>query len=527
MSTYGIRRSAAKIASLTLLGAFGLWGQSSGYDEPYRPQFHFSPRLNWANDPNGLIYFEGEYHLFFQHDPSGVRGAHMSWGHAVSRDLVHWQELPVAIPEENGVMIFTGSAVVDERNTSGFCAAGRPCLVAIYTGHTPGNASSKALQTQNLAYSNDRGRTWTKFALNPVLDLHMSDFRDPKVFWSRHAQRWTMAVALPTEHKVRFYGSPDLKQWRLLSEFGPAGGVGGQWECPELFELPVDGGAQPARWVLKIGLNPGGLQGGSGEQYFVGDFDGTRFVNANPAALTLWTDYGKDCYCALTFNHLPPGQPQTMIGWMSNWQYAGRLPTSPWRGQMTFPRQLALRTTVDGLRLVQLPVDAIDKLHSALLARVAGSPAEVNARIGNSSAGDARNRELADLTSTFLLGDAREVGWHVLASDDSFTGVGYDRQRQELFIDRTRSGQTGFSPDFPARIVAPLKLTDPQRLQLRLLIDRSSIEVFAEDGRLAMTALVFPNPGSRRMEVYELGGKTARVSVEIWTLASIWGPGRE
>jgi sucrose-6-phosphate hydrolase SacC (GH32 family) len=521
MSTRSLPLFAAKIATLNLICAWGMWGQPSGYGQPYRPQFHFSPRINWTNDPNGLVYFEGEYHLFFQFNPFGDQWGHMSWGHAVSPDLVHWQELPVAIAEENGVMIFTGSTVVDERNTSGFCTSGKPCLVAVYTGHTPGNASNKPLQTQNLAYSNSRGRTWTKFAGNPVLDLHMSDFRDPKVFWSRQAKRWTMLVALPDEHKVRFYGSADLKQWKLLSDFGPQGGTGGQWECPELFELPVDGDSKHTRWVLKIGLNPGGLQGGSGEQYFVGDFDGARFVNANPASLTLWTDYGKDCYCALTFNHLPPGQPQTMLGWMSNWQYAGQLPTSPWRGQMTFPRKLALRNTVDSLHLVQLPVDTMDKLHAALLARVTGSPAEVNARINSSLAMDARNRELSDLTSTFSLGNAREVGWRVLASADSFTAVGYDRQRQELFIDRTHSGQNGFSKDFPARIVAPLKLTDPNRLQLRLLIDRSSIEVFAEDGRLAMTSLVFPKPGGR-MEVYELGGKTARVSVQIWTLTSIW-----
>ena len=312
-------------------------GQPAAYDQAYRPQYHFSPRVNWTNDPNGLVYFEGEYHLFYQYNPFGDVWGHMSWGHAVSRDLLHWQELPVALPEEHGVMIFTGSTVVDARNTSGFCSGGKPCMVAVYTGHTPAAPPRPALQTQNLAYSNDRGRTWTKYSGNPVLNLNLADFRDPDVFWAEQARRWVMAVALPNDHKVLFYGSPDLKTWERMSEFGPAGATGGQWECPTLTEIPVAGSRGETRWVLKMGVNPGGLQGGSGEQYFVGTFDGRRFTNDNPPSTTLWTDYGKDCYCALTFNGLPRGESPIMIGWMSNWQYAAKVPTAPWRGQMTIP----------------------------------------------------------------------------------------------------------------------------------------------------------------------------------------------
>jgi fructan beta-fructosidase len=235
--------------------------RDSRMDQPYRPQYHFSPREHWTNDPNGLVYFEGEYHLFFQYNPFGDEWGHMSWGHAVSPDLLHWKQLPVALPEQDGVMMFTGSTVIDERNTSGFCAGGKPCMVAIYTGHTPEKGSQHALQTQNLAYSNDRGRTWTKFPGNPVLNLHMSDFRDPKVFWSDSSKQWIMAVSLPNDHKVRVYGAADLKHWRTLSEFGPAGATGGQWECPELFELPIEGTPGETRWVMKVGLNPGALQG--------------------------------------------------------------------------------------------------------------------------------------------------------------------------------------------------------------------------------------------------------------------------
>ncbi|MBV8817999.1 MAG: glycoside hydrolase family 32 protein, partial [Acidobacteriaceae bacterium] len=296
------------------------FAQVTAYHEPYRPQFHFSPKANWTNDPNGLVYMNGTYHLFFQHNPFGDKWGHMSWGHATSRDMVHWSEQNVALAEENGVMIFTGSTVVDARNSSGFCTGGKPCLVAIYTGHTMKTNSKPALQTQNLAYSNDGGINWTKFGGNPILDLHMSDFRDPKVFWSDAGKQWIMAVALPDDHKVRMYASPDLKNWQQVSEFGPQGAIGGQWECPELFELPVEGRRGESRWVLKVGLNPGGLQGGSGEQYFIGKFDGNKFVNDNPESLSLWTDYGKDCYCALTFNNLPARQTPLMIGWMSNLQ---------------------------------------------------------------------------------------------------------------------------------------------------------------------------------------------------------------
>jgi fructan beta-fructosidase len=486
-----------RLAAL-LLAASG-FAQIAPYQETFRPQFHFSPARNWTNDPNGLVYFDGEYHLFFQFNPFGDRWGHMSWGHAVSSDLVHWRELPVALAEENGVMIFTGSTVVDQHNSSGFCAGGKACMVAIYTGHTPETKSHPALQTQNIAYSNDRGRTWTKYARNPVLDLHMSDFRDPKVLWSERAKRWVMVVSLPNDHKVRFYGSPDLKHWQPLSDFGPAGAASGQWECPELFELPIESKPGQTRWVLKIGLNPGALQGGSGEQYFVGQFDGTGFVNDNPASLTLWTDYGKDCYCALTFNNLPRTEPPVMLGWMNNWQYAGEVPTHPWRGQMTVPRKLALRETSDGLRLVQNPIDALAQL------RQPWNP----------------ESDIFELQATVKLGSAKEVGWILFAGDAASTVVGYDREKQQLFVERRHSGETNFSKDFPTGTTAPLQLSGDE-LRVNILMDRSSIEVFADDGRIALTNLIFPPPGARRVQFYSKGGETGAVKTERWSLRSIW-----
>jgi sucrose-6-phosphate hydrolase SacC (GH32 family) len=250
------------------------------YTEPYRPRFHFTPERNWMNDPNGMVYYEGEYHLFYQYNPFGDKWGHMSWGHAVSPDLVHWEHLPVALFEEDGVMIFSGSAVVDWKNSSGLGKDGRPPLVAIYTGHY----TQQPLQNQHIAYSTDKGRTWTKYAGNPVLDIGSADFRDPKVFWHEPTARWVMVVAMAVDRTVRFYGSPNLKQWTLLSEFGPAAATAGIWECPDLFELPVEGGGGRTAWVLIVSIGSGSVAGGSGGQYFVGHFDGTRFT-PDPAAM--------------------------------------------------------------------------------------------------------------------------------------------------------------------------------------------------------------------------------------------------
>jgi sucrose-6-phosphate hydrolase SacC (GH32 family) len=492
-----------------IASAIGLLNAQT-YNEPYRPQYHFSPRANWTNDPNGLVYFEGEYHLFFQYNPFGDEWGHMTWGHAVSPDLVHWEELSPAIPEEKGIMIFTGSTVVDARNTSGFCSNGKPCMVAIYTGHTPEKDGKPALQTQNIAHSNDRGRHWTKYEGNPVLDLHMADFRDPKVLWSQETGQWVMLVSLPNDHKVGIYGSKDLKHWSQLNDFGPAGATSGQWECPELFKLPVEG-TKETRWVLKVGLNPGALQGGSGEQYFVGKFDGKQFVNENPASLALWTDYGKDCYCGLTFNNLPQGQKPVMLGWMNNWQYAKDLPTKPWRGQMTFPRSLSLRKTADGLRLIQQPASEISKLYQGASLARAGDLAAINRRLAE---------EGQQLGHTFVLNvdvpldSANEAGVRVFGAV-----IGYDAGAKQLFVDRTHAGLVDFNKDFPVRVNAPLAI-DNKLLRMTLLVDRNSIEVFADRGSVTSTNLIFPAPDAHDIEVYQKDGSTGKVSVSLQKIRS-------
>jgi sucrose-6-phosphate hydrolase SacC (GH32 family) len=485
-----------------LLAAASLHAQPAAYDQPYRPQVHFSPQHNWTNDPNGLVYFNGEYHLFFQYNPFGDQWGHMSWGHAVSTDLLHWKELPVAIPEQAEAqgteMVFTGSVVVDEHNTSGLCTRGKACMVAVYTGH---HTSKPTLQNQNLAYSNDNGRTWTRYTGNPVLDLHMSDFRDPSVFRDEEHNRWVMTVALPREHTVRLYASPDLKQWTQLSDFGPAGAVSGEWECPDLLRVPADRG-RGTMWVLKVGLNPGALQGGSGEQYFLGNFDGARFTASTKPGAQGWTNYGKDDYCAISFNHLPQGQRPILLGWMSNWQYAGKLPTSPWRGQMSLPRRLSYITDDSGLALKQQPITAPLRSEHAAIA----------------SAKEITREAPFELSLTFDPHAKGTTGLRLYTDDQHYTEIAFDNTKKEFYIDRTHSS-VDIAPNFPARTAIGTKLQRPN--DLRLIVDRSSVEAFAQDGTIAMTNLIFPTSSKSRIVFFSNEAKPT-VKGDAWTLKSIW-----
>ena len=494
------------------------------YTERYRPQYHFTPAANWMNDPNGLVYYDGEWHLFYQHNPFGTRHGHIGWGHAVSTDLVHWKHLPVAIPHDSVEGVWSGSAVVDWQNTSGFGQGGKPPLVALYTGF---DESSKR-QAQSLAYSTDRGRTWTRYAQNPVLtlDLGLPDFRDPKVFWHAPSRRWVMVVSLPTEHKVRLYGSPNLKRWSLLSEFGPAGATGGVWECPDLFEVPVDGNPQHTRWVLVVNLNPGGIAGGSATQYFVGRFDGDRFTadepvprTANPGAPGVrWGDYGKDLYATVSWSDVPRADGRRIwIGWMSNWQYAGDIPTSPWRSAMSLPRTVALKTTAHGIRLVQQPVTELEQLRGAPK-RVA--PQTITTGVTPLAAQGIAGKAM-EIAAEFEPGTAREFGLKVRTGNGEETVIGIDPRAGQLIVDRTHSGQVAFHPDFSARETAPLPVENG-RVRLRIFVDWSSVEVFGGDGRVVITDQIFPAPESEGVQLYAIGGTARLVSLEAWPLASAW-----
>jgi fructan beta-fructosidase len=478
-----------------------------GQPEPFRPRFHFTPERNWMNDPNGMVFFEGEWHLFYQYNPFGNTWGHMSWGHAVSRDLVRWEELPLALAEEDGVMIFSGSAVVDWQNTSGFGRDGKPPLVALYTGHREGH------QDQRIAYSNDRGRTWTKAGV--VLDVGKADFRDPKVFWHAPTSRWVMTVALSPEHTVEFYTSPDLRRWTRTGAFGPAGSTGGIWECPDLFPLEIEGGG--TRWVLIVNLNPGAPAGGSGAQYFVGDFDGRRFVAEGDPGTPLWADYGADFYAGVSWSDVPAADGRRVwLGWMSNWTYAQQVPTSPWRSAMTVPRSLALRRTNDGLRLVQRPVRELETLRAGAARTFAGGTvAEANAWL-------AAQRDLPMLLDVELrlggVSSAQPFTFAIGTERDEALSLTVEPAARRLSLDRTRSGAVDFHKEFAAVHAAPLRL-DGDELVLRMLLDAASLELFAQDGETVMTEIFFPAGRERRLTLAARGAGPRVLGLRVQELA--------
>jgi len=494
------------------------------YMEPFRPQYHFTPEKNWMNDPNGMVFYEGEYHLFYQYNPAGDKWGHMSWGHAVSPDMVHWTHLPLALAEADNVMIFSGSALVDWKNSSGFGKDGRPPLVAVYTGFR----TTDRVQFQCIAYSNDKGRTWTKYSGNPVIDINSMDFRDPKVQWHDATRRWIMTVSLSAEHKVRFYGSDNLKAWTLLSEFGPAGATGGVWECPDLFELPLPG-TNDKRWVLVVNMNPGSVAGGSGGQYFIGRFDGTQFVADRDSLIpprpgrsasesAHWFDYGPDYYAAVSWSDVPASDGRRLwLGWMSNWEYGGDVPTSPWRSAMSIPREVGLSRTAEGIRLVQKPVREMESLRDRHFAFKSGDVSEANAWLKERHV----QGDQLELMVEFAPRSSGTEGVKVLKSDTEATVIGVDRQRGRAFVDRTQSGNVTFHQKFSGVYDAPLAVHDG-RVKLHLFVDASSVEVFVNDGERVFTSLVYPSAASRGVEFFGSAASARITSLDVWTLKSIW-----
>ena len=493
--------------------ALGQPSSEATYTEPYRPQYHFSPATNWMNDPNGMVYYDGEYHLFYQHNPFGTRWGHMSWGHAVSRDLVHWEHLPVALPEADSIMIFSGSAVVDWNNSSGFGQNGQPPLVTIYTGHY----TNQSLQNQQIAYSTDRGRTWTKYENNPVLDIDEADFRDPKVFWHEPTEQWVMVVVLSVERKAQFYGSKNLKDWTLLSTFGPAGNADGIWECPDLFELPVENRPGQTRWVLQVDLGREAVAGGSGGQYFVGDFDGTTFTPEHED--DRWIDYGKDFYAAVSWSDVPESDGRRLwLGWMNNWLYAQDIPTDPWRSAQSLPRSLTLRDVDGEHHLVHRPVTELERLR--------GNHHQLDARDIETGTHSLADEGIAgktlELIATFEPGTAEAFGLKVHTGEGEETLVGYDVRDETVFVNRRRSGHVDFHPTFTDRTVAPVEVNQDGHIRLHMFIDWSSVEVFAGDGLVSLTNQVFPSPDSDGIALYAEDGTARLVSLEVWELGSIW-----
>lgn len=473
-----------------------------------RPEYHFTPARNWMNDPNGLVFVDGEYHLFFQYNPVGDRWGHMSWGHARSSDLLHWHELPVAIAEDDRYMIFSGSVVVDSDNSSQFGTGGRAPLVAIYTGD---RRATPEIQNQQLAYSNDRGISWTKYAGNPVLDLGLQAFRDPKVFWYAPTREWLMAAVLSNQHQVTFYASPDLKKWRHVGDFGPAGAVEGAWECPDVFPLAVTNVPGEVRWVLKVDVFKGGE--GSGAQYFVGDFDGQTFT-PEPGGQARPVDYGRDFYAAASWSHIPRNDGRHIwIAWMNNHDYAQDTPTSPWRGMMSVPREVSLRRNGDGYALAQSPVAELASLrmhprHYGNISLQSGPAKSIAKHVGES----------ADIVANLQAGDAAEMGLEVRAGAHDKTVIGYDVKSQQLFVDRSESGRVDFNSRFGSRQTAPVPLHGA--LTLRILLDRASLEVFAVNGERVLSEQIFPAASSLGLRAYAKGGAATLRSLDVWELSS-------
>jgi len=495
------------LLAAALLATAAAYSQDETPTPQWRPVYHFTPAKNWTNDPNGPIWYNGEYLLYNQQNPFENKWGHMSWGHATSKDLIHWTHHPVAIPEiidkakGDTVWIFSGSAVWDKNNTSGFGKGGGP-LVAIFTGHQP----NLRKESQWIAYSNDGGKTFTQYAKNPVIDLNMHDFRDPNVFWHKPSNQWVMSVVLTNEHKVRFYGSHNLKEWEMLSDFGPEGFIESGWECPSLIELPVEGGGK--KWVLMN--SAAGRARGTFMQYWIGSFDGKTFKNDNPSSLILPVDDGDRFYAAIPFNDMPNDQ-KVLIGWIT----PDKIKTFPWTGEMSIPRDMRVRKTAEGLRLIQTPAAIVKKAlpapkKTSLIQFDGHSELSVAKAADNAFWIEADLEVPAGASGGFSIGRSAD-GQHE-------TLIGYDASTHELFVDRSKMG----SAPAPERLRQTIPLAGVSgKVHLELLFDKSTLEVFVNGGEKVLTTLVYPDKGATGCAAFSKGGSITLKNLKIWDLSKI------
>jgi len=471
------------------------------YTEKYRPQYHLSPETANMSDPNGMVYFEGEYHQMYQR--SG------QWGHAVSNDLVHWEHLPLAIPRDELGDAWSGSAVVDWNDTTGFFG-GKPGLVAIFTHFKAG------VQSQSIAYSADKGRTWTKYAGNPVIpNPNVKDFRDPKVFWHEPTRSWVMIVSV--DQKVWFYNSPDLKKWTWTGEFGLGhGSHAAVWECPDLFQLPVEGTGE-TKWVLTVSIGNNTATKGSRAQYFIGQFDGKTFKNDNLPATVLWTDHGKDFYAAISYADIPADDGRRIwLGWMSNWRYPFAQPTGKWKGNMSIPRALSLRDIPgEGIRLIQTPIAELSMLRGKAQ-KVKKQTLEPGDNPLEAIKGTSFELELE-----FTPKSEAAFGVKFLQGTGQETVLSYDPKSAQLSLDRTKSGDSSFEAGFAEVMTTPLRPKNG-RIMLRLFVDATTVEVFANDGEAVFSAIVFPDPTSNRLELFTTQGEVTLNKAVYYSMRSIW-----
>ena len=454
--------SIAFLACLTTLQAQKL------YDEPYRPQVHFSPMTSWMNDPNGLVYIDNTYHMFFQYFPDSTIWGPMHWGHAVSKDLMHWKQEGIALYPDSLGYIFSGSVVIDSMNTSGFGTKAKKPMVAIFTQHDPTGekAGTSFFQNQSIAYSMDNGIHWQKYNGNPVVKTPgLKDFRDPKVSWNTEQKKWIMVLA--AGDRVMFYSSGNLKEWKKESEFGSGTGAhGGVWECPDLIPFVADG---KKIWLLIVSINPGAPQGGSGTQYFTGEFDGHQFISND--TLTRWMDYGADNYAGVSFSNT--GKEKIFLGWMSNWQYATKVPTIKWRSAMTIPRVLGLKKI--GLH------------YFTTMTPVSMKPLGTSTKLSTENKINLK----APYKIDFSIPDLHAFTIICSNSLGQELRIGFDEDKNAFFVDRTKAGKSDFDPHFAAIHYAP-RIAKSKKSKLTVILDKSSLELFADDGLTCMTEIFFP-----------------------------------
>lgn len=539
-----------KTATVKILGlkkdalALNLLKLSDTFDttntDYYRPSYHFTPLYGWMNDPNGMVYKDGEYHLYFQYNPYGSKWGNMHWGHAVSKDLVHWEHLDPAIARDPVGHIFSGSSVVDKKNTAGF---GKNAIIAIYTN----NSSVNHDEVQCIAYSNDNGRTFTKYEGNPVLTPFdgLKDFRDPKVFWYEKGKCWYMIVSADKE--TRFYKSKNLKKWTYVSAFGK--GLGQQpcqYECPDFFQLPVNGDKKKMKWVMTMNINPGCWFGGSATEYFVGDFDGKKFTcpDANEVK---WLDWGKDHYATVTFSNT--GDRVLGITWMSNWQYANLTPFKQNRGANGLPRELKLYEKNGKYYISE---DVAPEVY--VLRKDTKNVADASVSDEKMLAGVAANMEGAFEIEADVTPDANGIaGIEISNNKRERTMIYFDMKQGKVVMDRTESGLTDFGKQAvphdielawdkqlaaegkqPARITnsinykndfalatwAPLSLCEDGKktYHVDIFVDKSSVELFVDGGRIAMTNLVFPVAPYENVKLYTQGGKAEFKNLKVHKL---------
>jgi fructan beta-fructosidase len=478
-------------------------------DAGYRPAFHFAPAKNWTNDPNGLVYYQGYYHLYFQYNPYGNKWGHMSWGHARSKDLIKWEELPVAIPEyvnDNGdsTMVFSGTAFVDSFNTGGFKGNDNTDpLIAIYTSHV---GRPNPNQSQSLAYSMD-ANSFTHYTKSPILDIGSTEFRDPKVFWYAAAKEWIMIVSKADRKRLQFYHSTDLKKWNFLSDFGSMGDTSLVWECPDIFKLPVSNEPGKTKWVITVSSGHP-VKGFMAMQYFVGEFNGKAFI-PEPYSYPLYVDYGKDYYAGITYNNLPStDKRKIMIAWANCWRYANDIPAKGgFRGMMAIPRSLTLQNNNGQYELIQRPVAELDHYlgkksyeqtrielndKTLRLVRIPGNIFEMKLEIRKSKA---------------------MAGIHILKNGNEYTSIYYDPADKSIKLDRKKSGDSLFSKYFSSIESVPVS-SDPV-VKLRVIVDKMLVEVFIDDGKKVITDLVFPKNDDGEIELFSRKGKTEFSNIRI------------